>query len=162
MVFFCWIPAVTVHVSTLMTWKFEALITQQFHFKCQRRWPLISMWTGRNVKFNNTALKTLSLTYKDTLCSIQKKTHMNCKLCLFLPLQQTYILISWLSRFNTPRYKYFISKICSSVSVWARCQKQWHNRNLIWIRFDVNKATARPRRSLHNPAVPEAAPGWTR
>lgn len=59
-VIFCWIPAVPVHVSILMTWKFDALITQQFRFVCQyNRWPFLSMWTGWNVKFN-TALRKIS------------------------------------------------------------------------------------------------------
>lgn len=43
-----------------MTWKFDALITQQFRFVCQyNRWPFLSMWTGWNVKFN-TALRKIT------------------------------------------------------------------------------------------------------
>lgn len=60
MVIFCWIPAAPVHVSTLMTWKFDTLITQQFRFVCQyNRWPFLSMRTGWNVKYN-TALRKIS------------------------------------------------------------------------------------------------------
>lgn len=66
-------------------------ILMWFNFKCQCRWPFLSMWTGRNVKFN-TALKTSSLTYEDSLYSNQKKTHLNWKLCLFCPFNEPVFL----------------------------------------------------------------------